>query len=83
MTAIAPSAVVTAFSDARDERQAARELAAKLRHPNLGLVVFFCSIDYRLDDLAGLDVILSDRDHRDGFRPVSYTPLTRPTIYPL
>lgn len=53
MNAIPPSAVVTAFSDARDERLAARDLAQKLLHPNLGCVVFFCSIDYRLDRLAG------------------------------
>ena len=53
MNAIPPSAVVTAFSDARDERLAAGELAAKLRHDHLGCVLFFCSIDYRLDRLAG------------------------------
>ncbi|HAM77212.1 MAG TPA: GfdT protein, partial [Alcanivorax sp.] len=53
MNAIPPSAVITAFSDARDERLAARDLAQKLRHDNLGCVLFFCSIDYRLDRLAG------------------------------
>ena len=42
MNAIPPSAVVTAFSDARDERLAAGELAAKLRHDHLGCVLFFC-----------------------------------------
>ncbi|MBL7249331.1 nitric oxide-sensing protein NosP [Alloalcanivorax marinus] len=53
MTAIPPYAVVTAYSDARDEQQAARSLAERLRHPNLGFVLFFCSIDYDLDRLAG------------------------------
>ena len=71
MNAIPPSAVVTAFSDARDERLAAGELAAKLRHDHLGCVLFFCSIDYRLDRPAGA-LAEAGHQHRNGTGAMSH-----------
>jgi hypothetical protein len=53
MTAAPPNAVLTAFSAASDEQAAAAELADKLLHPHLGFVLFFCSVEYDLDRLAG------------------------------
>ena len=53
MTAAPPQAVLTAFTDASDECQAAAALAERLLHPNLGFVLFFCSVDYDLARLAG------------------------------
>ncbi|AFT69915.1 hypothetical protein B5T_01636 [Alloalcanivorax dieselolei B5] len=53
MTAAPPQAVLTAYSDARDEQVAARQIAESLIHPHLGFVLFFCSIEYDLDRLAG------------------------------
>ena len=40
------------FSTASDAREAVRELAAALQQSDLGLVLFFCSPDYDLDQLA-------------------------------
>jgi hypothetical protein len=39
-------------STARDSRQAANELAVKLRQPDMKIVIFFCSPQYDLDELA-------------------------------
>lgn len=58
MTVLPESAVLTAFSDASDGRLAAEQLADQLLYPNLGFVLFFCSIEYDLDRLAGA---LADR----------------------
>jgi hypothetical protein len=52
MTAAPLNAVLTTFSNAVDEEIAAAELAAKLKNPNLGFVLFFCSVEYDLDRLA-------------------------------
>ncbi|WP_114418178.1 nitric oxide-sensing protein NosP [Marinospirillum perlucidum] len=41
-----------ASSSARDPWQAAEELAADLNHPDIGWVVFFCSVEYDLESLA-------------------------------
>ena len=46
------SPVMTAASSAHDPAQAARELAAVLHHPDLNRVVFFCSAEYNLSQLA-------------------------------
>lgn len=46
------SPVMTAASSALNSAQAARELAAALHHPNLSRVVFFCSAEYNLPQLA-------------------------------
>ena len=45
MTAAPPNAVLSTFSNAADEEVAAAELAAKLKNPNLGFVLFFCSVE--------------------------------------
>lgn len=52
MTAAPPNAVLTTSSNASDERNAAAELAASLINPNLGFVLFFCSVEYDLSRLA-------------------------------
>ncbi|MEY1663028.1 nitric oxide-sensing protein NosP [Isoalcanivorax beigongshangi] len=52
MTAPAHDAVIRAFTTAPDEQRAADELAEALRHPALGFVLFFCSMDYDLPRLA-------------------------------
>ncbi|SDL35729.1 Uncharacterized conserved protein, contains FIST_N domain [Franzmannia pantelleriensis] len=46
------AAVRTAVSHARDPRCAATELAAALRHPQLGFVLFFVSAEYTLAPLG-------------------------------
>lgn len=43
---------LTAMTNAREPSTAARELAEALRHPRLGFVLFFCSVEYPLADLA-------------------------------
>ncbi|MGB2248436.1 MAG: nitric oxide-sensing protein NosP [Alcanivorax sediminis] len=52
MNAAPANAVLTSFSSATDEYIAADELASSLVHPNLGFVLFFCSVEYDLDRLA-------------------------------
>ena len=44
--------VVSAMSQATDVEQVAQELARQLLHPYLGFVLFFCSAEYHLPDLA-------------------------------
>jgi hypothetical protein len=44
--------VQTALSQQQDPVQAAEELAAQLRHPDLGFVLFFCSAEYDLPALS-------------------------------
>jgi hypothetical protein len=44
--------LLTAESRLREPRHAAAQLADALRHPELGFVLFFCSAEYALDDLA-------------------------------
>ncbi|PAU78177.1 nitric oxide-sensing protein NosP [Halomonas salipaludis] len=46
------TAVHTAVSHARDPQRAANELAAALRHPQLGFVLFFVSAEYALSPLG-------------------------------
>ncbi len=47
------SGILTAASNQLNPFQAARELAQRLCHDHLGFVLFFCSAEYPLDDLAG------------------------------
>lgn len=42
----------TAYSQQQDAAAAARELAASLKHPELGFVLFFCSAEYPLAALG-------------------------------
>jgi hypothetical protein len=42
----------TASTDAGDPDMAAQDLASQLLHPHLGFVLFFCSAEYPLDQLA-------------------------------
>ncbi|WP_072326688.1 nitric oxide-sensing protein NosP [Marinospirillum alkaliphilum] len=51
MSEISPP-VLTAASSAADPFKAARELAGTLHHPDLDRVVFFCSAEYNLPQLA-------------------------------
>lgn len=44
--------VLSAMSQATDARLAAQDLARQLLHPHLGLVLFFCSAEYNLQELA-------------------------------
>ena len=44
--------VRTAWSLHRDPQLAVRELADGLQHAHLGAVLFFCSTEYPLDELA-------------------------------
>jgi hypothetical protein len=46
------AAICTAFSERQDPVAAAAELAATLRHAELGFVLFFCSAEYPLGSLA-------------------------------
>ena len=46
------SAVITAMSDASNATTAANELAQSLCHPELAGVIFFCSAEYDLEELA-------------------------------
>ena len=44
--------VLSVMSQATDARLAAQDLARQLLHPHLGLVLFFCSAEYNLQELA-------------------------------
>lgn len=52
-TRIRGAPVVTASTSARDPSRAVAELCQALRSPTLGAVLFFCSAEYDLDELAG------------------------------
>lgn len=47
-----PSQIRTAQSRAKDPRQAVREFHAAVAQPDMALVVFFCSSEYLLDEIA-------------------------------
>lgn len=46
------AALYCAFSPATDEWQAADELSSQLNHSDIGFILFFCSAEYHLDNLA-------------------------------